>query len=315
MLVVTFYLLVFSSLIADGKTESVSSTLAKRLQQANRPFSTLSVSYDVEESRDNGHRWELVEKVRLLWDVENRKYHFVRDKMKPNKNETYAREYYCDEGKWTIVFAGRDVKSTSITITDAGLVPFYFPFSYCCKFDSYLLNKFDNSVLFSDVRNIGDMNVKGEDSDTITIVRLTESKKKGVYSEDAFTFQKATGLLAKKVTNVVNEKGVELSKLNEYAVPKGEYYNVNESFFPKCIIFKQYDRASKSSMLVKFTFSKDIKINEKIPQHKFRPTLPIGSHVLNTFENRTYIVTEKTDLTEEEIMGKQLDELFERATK
>jgi hypothetical protein len=300
------FLLPFPFAVANGAIADVIPFANRRLLQVNNPFSTLVVVYDVESSSDNGRTWRVVEKNQLFWDLEKRKYHFIKNKIDKKEGDFYPSEFYCEEDKWTLLFKKVGSDSKSVTITKAGTCPFYFPFSF--------LSKFDRSYSTLKMRNLQEAKIQGEKKDSIALGFLTEGEKKNVYVQDVFVFQKATGLFIEKKTEIVDEKGTVLSKLGEYTVPDVEYYNVNGSFFPKRLLYKEYGDSPNFFHLKRYTFS-DVKINQEIPQQRFVAALPVGYQVLDTLKNKTYIVTEKSALTEDELTAKQLDELFEKANK
>lgn len=304
----------FSYLFAENEKESSDISISnfvfdeslKQLLRSRWQYKTLSVSYMVEGSIDEGKTWELWGHHFLNWDIKNKKYYtsvLPAEKSKDGFVET--REFYGEDGKWMVilgkVLAGghgkiADKKITDVSICEEMEIPFYYPVCFW-YLDKHPLDLFDKNLIFE------------RESPGIISVATRRPSNPGHLSQTVFYFQEKTGLFLKQTYRVIDEKGKVVKIKYEISVPDGKYFSQNGLFFSEQIIIKNFDSNGKCNELIRSTFS-DLEINKKISAEAFKPRLPLGTRVIDGFANDTYIVTEKSENAQEGVIVKKLNELF-----
>jgi hypothetical protein len=278
----------------------------KRLIRSRLQYDTLSVTYTIEGSGDEGKSWKSGGYFSLDWDIKNQKYYFSEISDRADKDGFLeSREFYGVDGKWTVILGkipakvGRQTAEKTIEdviICEEETIPFVFPMHFWYA-EKRPLDFFDKSLTY-----------RRESPGIISVTTQVDSWRTTLY------FQEKTGFFIKKMLRTVNKAGDAFREINEFSVPAGEYFSQNGLFFPKQIIGKEYSSTGPHLPLVRCTF-KTLEINKAMPPDRFKPRLPVGTVVYDGFAKKSYVVTEKSENAQEAAIVRKLDELFEKANK
>ena len=286
--------------------------LSKNLIESQwKKIKTLSTSYVIERTKDNGKTWQEVVRCILFWDIENQKYYYSFLPIGKEKGENKfveVREYYLEDGKWTLVLASQSLGK----LAEKKIIGASVGEEMEQPFNDHICYWFDDKTPLDLLNSKWDVSYE-----TAGVIRLITKKPPNAkrYSQKVFDFQKKTGLFLRKSEHILDEKGEKIKLLEEVSIPEGAYLNKNGIFFPKQIIIEAFDYVTDGTAKARVTFSGDLEINKVIPPERFKPKLPIGTGVSDSFAKKSYVVTEKSESAQEALIVKKLDELFEKANE
>jgi hypothetical protein len=302
--------------------------------EGQRRIRTLSVSYEIKANGKKDSKERVVAKCHLDWDIPNNRYYFIEvamheDPYSPFKIGGATRrnaqaqkgpetllykvdEHFLKDGRYTFIrsyladpnslkLGKKEIYVASISGEEKYYVPFRYPFDFMGRFERFPITLSAENPI-----------IKQEDAHVVNLIFSKEIPiKKNNFLQTVFNFQQNTGLVLKRVEKVVDEKQNLIAFSRETELPLEKYTSVNGVPFPREIKSRIYRDGTLFGGGV-YDFSDDIKINEKIPEERFVPVLPVGTRVDDVLQKKSYIISEAEGAPSNEGLVKRLDELFEK---
>ncbi|MDR2980921.1 MAG: hypothetical protein LBV12_01595 [Puniceicoccales bacterium] len=320
-----FYLAILPSMLLAENNGPVDAAKAFHdklplICQANRPFSSLSVNFHEEDSKDGGKTWEKVGYHEINWDINKKNYSYARvSKLKEDFRSRVEKYSYNGEltimdtffkktpsddfSKYQFALAKPNFVEIRQYYPDAafehffnvykvGAMSFYTLMGELLKDPSFMqmvksisLKKIDGKEIFEVVTNIGQV----------------------------LTIDATTGCLLSKIVKVPLPNGKSWDSFRsslEGFVSRDGYY------FPKIMHYQVLEQDGKALTWTRFIFDPDsIKINHPIDPVVFKPIIPVGAQVRDEVRGITYRETGISEDGSAEHISKSLDKIVEAASK
>jgi hypothetical protein len=285
--------------VPAGFTIAETGRLVEKLSSIYRMPHSLEVSCSTEFSTNAGKTWVKSGNSNLKWDLNGNQYHYIAD-----AGDT-CREFVLKDGGWTVFFhdkaEGGKRKLTSVSKCRELEVPFDAQKFFYLRTHTGGLVDFQNGTLSK---------IPGG----ICFSTKSQCKLYKTIYEDMYVFSEDLKFLRKEVF-VIGTDGSRVEKEREYSVPEGMLMNVNGFLYPSQIVSKNFDEKGKETIRSRTTFAKNIKINEEFEKSAFVAKIPVGTRVLNTFENRIYIQTADGTPDAKSDLAKRIDDFIEKMEK
>ena len=286
------------------------------LPQNMRPFETLSFRYIEEKSTDNGLRWTVVKKGKVIFDIKKGHLKIVNWKFNPQnnlvefeKNLRYKDKLYVYQysfkGNSSFLEKNFDIKEDwdcdffQISRCDNIQELYYIIMDiewlsfWICKGETNLLiqDALGNKMLFDDLIDIS----FNDSSDEISLD----------YWTSRFTISKSRGVVTKKRGSAVQRTADRF--ISKKGLPIPLVINIDYPW-------------SKSGSLLATRYrvtvdEKTLRINEQLEPSEFTITVPAGTRVSDAIKNKSYTLTAPLDTLDHTDSIKRLDAMLEEARK
>ncbi|MDR2629117.1 MAG: hypothetical protein LBC30_03970 [Puniceicoccales bacterium] len=307
-----------------------------RIIQGLVPFKTISLSYEIRESKDDGKTWSIHSRNKLCWDKESENMFFksIRDAEKHSKGSSSAfpnvtdreDEVFSDKYKQIYIYKSAGKRSTA-TISKHKEKKWIDPrANSLLNYGAYR----DNMPLFIN----GKLTLPGASIEKIelngkTVIRISESaseKLKEFIKQVPNIPENSKFLSTFKITKkddvrfiyLFDEKtGLLLQREEWYAGERYDkvdvkgYWQHNGFFFPSDVTIVLHD-----GILRRFIIDKDsLRINEIVDEKVFIPQIPAGCRVFDRIEGKQYVSPSIGNSEAEEQISRELDSLFKEANE
>jgi hypothetical protein len=306
----------FVSKTSFGSSPEEMSRIISRIEHVNAAFSTFSVSFEVEESRDNGVTWKKKSTDEVKLDTK-------KDSFFHSNIEKDSEPGISVESKY---FFQRDV-STYITkqkvVPRQGTETFSEVAALIVKGKQGVGQHIGNVIYYNNVSNNvvlirngkiifqkSDISCEKRNGKDAVIISSSEEKKEN-FGRIVFSFDKKNGQTLSRSAYVYRRTGGKLTEILLETVLMEDYFFSNGYVFPAKILYKYSNGTCFRYLLNKAT----TKINEVIDAKEFLPKLPTGCHVTDRINNTTYITPSIGNSGAEEEIEKGLKKLFDESNK
>ncbi|MDR1498136.1 MAG: hypothetical protein LBS59_06990 [Puniceicoccales bacterium] len=323
-----------------------------KIIQGLAPFKTISLSYEIRESKDHGKTWNTCSRNKLCWDKEKERVYFGENVFAeksifsssehPVIIEAYGKETITDKSK-VISISKAERKNLQGGITKTAIANIsnrqenlWFDFwtnsllNYASYFDDRPL--FINGKLTLRAARIDRIDFKGKPA--IRIRKLVLEDMKEFIKELPRVPENAKFLAEFKIENendtrhiyIFDERtGLLLQKeywyngnLAKKVDVKGHWQN-NGFSFPSDVTIHHNGKAYGDDLFQiqkRFIIDKNsLKINEPIDEKMFDPKYPGGCRVYNHIDGKQYFTPSLGNFEAEEQISRELDALFQKANE
>ena len=309
----------------------------EKILQTGKSFRTISISYKIEMSTDNGKTWKPYSENRVMWDkVKNLSYFssrrdisVKRENAKRDITGERIEEKTFGEGVLTSVDrhsyqlgSNKVIQKSSAKITQE---PKWLSFP-----SGFLLNYTniggENSIFKNDSFSfhkpiITKTNYKGKAA--LKVENYIFHKEKPIKPGSLYDkvdwpimvifFDVETGRLLEITRIDINYNETKLTRGMEFQILVDEYFQSNGLYFPS--ILRYLPRVCDGVQVRFVVDKKTAKLNEILDEKSFIPSIPPQADVIDTIKGTRYIAPSIGNIGAEKQIRKELDELFKEAKK